>query len=125
MATQFRVDITDEEQYAKEVLKGSTGNLHVLEVYQKWCGPTRAVVSTFKRYLLENPDAPVRFFTCCNETVQALSKFDKCEPSFLFIRDGKVAEEVIGVQLPRITRFIQQLSSNNTVAPQHNSSSDE
>ena len=58
----------------------------VLEVYQKWCGPTRAVVSTFKRYLLENPDAPVRFFTCCNETVQDLAKYDKCEPSFLFIR---------------------------------------
>ncbi len=58
----------------------------VLEVYQKWCGPTRAVVSTFKRFLLENPDAPVRFFTCSNETVQDLAKYDKCEPSFLFIR---------------------------------------
>ena len=32
MATQFQVDIADEEQYTKEVLKGSTGNLHGMDL---------------------------------------------------------------------------------------------
>jgi hypothetical protein len=40
-------------------------------------------------------------------------------------QDGKIAEEVAGVQLPKLTRLIQQLSSSSAVAQRSSSSSED
>lgn len=154
----------------------------VVELYQQWCGPTKAVITTFKRFLLDNPAADVKFYTVCVNKVPALSRFEgKSEPAFIFIKvrprsgctctpprncspkfyrapptkvceltkgtpqqdrpqhltlaaaglcsspqDGKVLEEVVGVQLPKLTRLMQTLSAaGGSAAVVHSSSTEE
>lgn len=54
----------------------------VVECYQAWCGPTKAVQSTFKRFITESLDAAanVKFYTVrCTQRHAALA----CPPSRL------------------------------------------
>lgn len=168
----------------------------VVEVYQAWCGPSKAVQSTFKKILLDSPDAAIQFFTVCAAKVPALEKYDHCEPKFLLVKvcssppqkepagnsapqrfvrtqvithvhqrrrqqhqgryswsgkasssfrrptsppgplcwllrrpplaqDSKAVEEVVGLQLPKLTRLIQQLSTGGGALAQRHSSTEE
>lgn len=36
--------------------------LHVVEVFSTWCGPSEAILSTYKRVQLEYPGRKIRFF---------------------------------------------------------------
>ncbi len=35
----------------------------VVELYQSWCGPCKAIISTFKRIYFDAGDRPLKFFT--------------------------------------------------------------
>ena len=36
--------------------------LHIVEVFSGWCGPSEAILSTYKRVSLEYPKRKIRFF---------------------------------------------------------------
>ena len=36
--------------------------LHIVEVFSTWCGPSAAILSTYKRVSLEYPNRKMRFF---------------------------------------------------------------
>ena len=40
----------------------------VVECYKEWCGPCKAVVSSFRRISLDLGDAPIKFYTVMRGT---------------------------------------------------------
>lgn len=106
----FVVDIASESQFKTEVLD-TPGTLQVVEVYQSWCGPCKAVQSTFKRLYFEFTDRPLKFYSLAAERLPILKDYvGKSIPVFLFFKDGREVEKVVGVQAPTLTRLITDLS---------------
>ncbi|PNH05552.1 Dynein light chain, flagellar outer arm [Tetrabaena socialis] len=62
MAMAFVTDLTTEAQYKSEITD-TPGTLQVIEVYQPWCGPSKAVQSTFKRLYFDLNDRPLKFYS--------------------------------------------------------------
>uniref|UniRef100_A0A670JC35 Thioredoxin domain-containing protein n=1 Tax=Podarcis muralis TaxID=64176 RepID=A0A670JC35_PODMU len=57
----------------------------VVDVYQGWCGPCKAVVNLFRKIRNEFGDDLLRFAVAEVDSVDALEKYrGKCEPTFLF-----------------------------------------
>ena len=58
----FQIDITNADTWRREVLE-VPGTLQVIELYQTWCGPCKAIQSTFKRVYFDAGDKPLKFYT--------------------------------------------------------------
>ena len=82
----FATELTSEEQWKAEI-EGSAGtvqggfrvylwpeagrpipaltcdSLAVIEVYQDWCGPCKAITGTFRRLCFDLGDRPLKFYT--------------------------------------------------------------
>ncbi|KAG8139488.1 hypothetical protein E2320_002255, partial [Naja naja] len=60
--------------------------LSVVDVYQAWCGPCKAVVNLFRRLKNEyGEDNLLHFAVAEADSVMTLLPFkDKCEPAFVF-----------------------------------------
>ncbi|GIL76270.1 hypothetical protein Vretifemale_5881 [Volvox reticuliferus] len=106
----FITEITSEAQFKTEILE-TPGTLQVIEVFQSWCGPCKAVQSTFKRLYFDLNDRPLKFYSVSAERLPMLREYvGKCRPVFLFWKDGKQVEVVIGVQAPALTQLVTGLS---------------
>ena len=86
----------------------------MVEVYQKWCGRTAAVASSWRRFMLEHSEAAavVRFAfvdaTACAGVPELQPYNDTCRPAFLFIHSGAVKGAVEGVHPPRLLRCLEE-----------------
>ncbi|XP_059829798.1 thioredoxin domain-containing protein 6-like isoform X1 [Hypanus sabinus] len=81
--------------------------LSVVDVHQGWCGPCKAILSTFRRLKMEFGEELLHFHTVQAGLIPLLQGFDgKCEPAFLFIVAGKIVDYVKGVNAPVINRKI-------------------
>eukprot|EP00955_Chlamydomonas_euryale_P116564 366426-Chlamydomonas_euryale.AAC.28 len=77
----------------------------VVELYQPWAGPCKAILNTFKRIYFDAGDKPLKFFTVCGMgaaarphvgrevDVEAVGEpfteyKGKCQPVFLFYKVG-------------------------------------
>uniref|UniRef100_A0A061SHR5 Flagellar outer arm dynein 14 kDa light chain lc5 n=1 Tax=Tetraselmis sp. GSL018 TaxID=582737 RepID=A0A061SHR5_9CHLO len=105
----FQVDIKSDSAWNEEILQ-TPGLLQVVELYQEWSGPCKAVQSTFKRIYFEMSDSPLKFYTACVNKVSSLAQYEgSCEPLFLFYKDGQELQRVQGVKVPDLSRAIMQL----------------
>ena len=60
-------------------------SLSVIDVHQKWCGPCKAIQSTFKRIFFDYGDKPMKFFTADATQIDALAGLvGSAEPAFVF-----------------------------------------
>lgn len=72
------MDLTDDQGWTEEILNtpGITQgyfiihlsyntplNNTVIECYQNWCGPCKAITSTFKKLYFDLGDKPLKFYT--------------------------------------------------------------
>ncbi|KAG2493731.1 hypothetical protein HYH03_007954 [Edaphochlamys debaryana] len=106
----FVVDITSDAQWKQEII--GTPGLQVIEIYQGWCGPCKAVQSTFKRLYFDLNDRPLKFFSVAADKLPLFKEYvGKCIPVFLFYKDGKQVEKVVGVQAPSLNRLVMDLSA--------------
>ncbi|GLI64908.1 hypothetical protein VaNZ11_008301 [Volvox africanus] len=106
----FVTEIASEAQFKAEILE-TPGTLQVIEVFQSWCGPCKAVQSTFKRLYFDLNDRPLKFYSVSAERLPMLREYvGKCIPIFLFWKDGKQVEVVVGVQAPALNRLVMELS---------------
>uniref|UniRef100_A0A672QWF3 NME/NM23 family member 8 n=1 Tax=Sinocyclocheilus grahami TaxID=75366 RepID=A0A672QWF3_SINGR len=81
----------------------------VVDVYQKWCGPCRAVVSLFRKIKNELGDELLHFATAEADGIEALEKYrGKCEPTFLFYAGGELVSVLRGPNTPLLQRVIQE-----------------
>jgi nucleoside diphosphate kinase/thiol-disulfide isomerase/thioredoxin len=112
MALQAEVESQEdwEETISKE-------GLTVVDVYQEWCGPCKAIVSTFKRIKNESGDDMLRFAMAKCDSIESLERYrGKCEPCFLFYASGALVAVVRGANCPLLTTTIlEQLAYEHKV----------
>ncbi|GFH18903.1 flagellar outer dynein arm light chain 5, thioredoxin-like protein [Haematococcus lacustris] len=107
----FQIDIKSSDMFRKEVLDVPS-TCQVCEVYQGWAGPCKAIVSTFKRIFFDSGDRPLKFYTVDAEKVGGMEEYrGHCQPVFLFFKDGKVVDKVVGVIAPALERKIMEHSA--------------
>ncbi|XP_047418435.1 thioredoxin domain-containing protein 3 [Sciurus carolinensis] len=85
--------------------------LTVIDVYQAWCGPCKAVQPLFRKLKNEiNEDEILHFVVAEADNIVTLHSFrDKCEPVFLFSLNGKIIAKIEGANAPLINRKVTNL----------------
>nr|XP_021139909.1 thioredoxin domain-containing protein 3 isoform X2 [Columba livia] len=101
--TQFQTIITNQDQWDEVLLKKG---VVVIDVYQAWCGPCKAVLNLFRKLKTEFDDDDVLHFAVAEaDNIPTLEPFRKtCEPVFLFCVNGKIIAMVRGANAPLLTK---------------------
>ncbi|XP_056145297.1 thioredoxin domain-containing protein 6 [Lampris incognitus] len=87
----------------------AAAGLAVVDVYQQWCGPCRAVVSLLRKIKNELSDDLLHFATAEADSIDALEKYrGKCEPTFLFYGGGELVAVLRGADAPLLQRMISE-----------------
>ncbi|KAG2437995.1 hypothetical protein HXX76_005609 [Chlamydomonas incerta] len=109
----FITEIANEAQWKTEVLE-TPGTLQVVEVFQSWCGPCKAVQSIFKKLYFDLNDRLLKFYSVSSERLPFLKEYvGKCKPIFLFFKDGKQVEKIDGVKAPQLNKVVTEMSGKN------------
>ncbi|NXL53964.1 TXND3 protein, partial [Podilymbus podiceps] len=104
----FQAIITNQNQWDEMLL---TKGVVVIDVYQAWCGPCKAVLNLFRKLKNEFGEDDVLHFAVAEaDSIPTLQPFrNKCEPVFLFCVNGKIIAIVRGVNGPLISKKITEL----------------
>ncbi|XP_007948297.1 thioredoxin domain-containing protein 3 [Orycteropus afer afer] len=105
---QLQAIITNQSLWDEMMLnKGLT----VIDVYQAWCGPCKAMQTLFRKLKNElNEDEILHFAVAEADNIVTLQPFrDKCEPVFLFSLNGKIISKVKGANAPLVNEKVMQL----------------
>ncbi|XP_007115071.2 thioredoxin domain-containing protein 3 [Physeter macrocephalus] len=103
--------------------------LTVIDVYQAWCGPCKAMQSLFRKLKIElNEDEILHFAVAEADSIVTLQPFrDKCEPVFLFSVNGKIVAKIKGANAPLVSQKIitfineeRKIAAGEMVRPQYN-----
>ncbi|XP_037345331.2 thioredoxin domain-containing protein 6 isoform X1 [Pungitius pungitius] len=94
-----------------------TVSVPVVDVYQQWCGPCRAVVSLLRKIKNELSDDLLHFATAEADSINALERYrGKCEPTFLFYGGGEMVAVLRGANAPLLQRMIvEELANEKSV----------
>ncbi|XP_038644174.1 thioredoxin domain-containing protein 6 isoform X2 [Scyliorhinus canicula] len=106
--------VLNQEQW--DVMLAVTG-LTVVDVYQAWCGPCKAVISLFRKIKNELGDNHLHFAVAEADLIDTLQKYrGKCQPTFLFYGGGKLVTVVRGANAPLLQKsIIAQLGAEKRV----------
>ncbi|KAM6375544.1 thioredoxin domain-containing protein 3 [Alca torda] len=106
--TQLQAIITNQNQWDEMLL---TKGVVVIDVYQAWCGPCKAVLSLFRKLKNDFGEDDVLHFAVAEaDSILTLKPFrNKCEPVFLFCVNGKIIATVRGVNAPLISKKVTEL----------------
>ncbi|XP_043931813.1 thioredoxin domain-containing protein 6-like [Protopterus annectens] len=110
----LQATVVNQEQWEEMLaVKGLT----VVDVYQNWCGPCKAVVSLLRKIKNELGDDLLLFAVAEADSVEALDKYrGKCEPTFLFYAGGELVAVVRGANAPLLQKVIlEQLQAEKKV----------
>ncbi|XP_072253270.1 thioredoxin domain-containing protein 6 [Leuresthes tenuis] len=113
----LQASVTNQEQW-EEML--TTKGLTVVDVYQQWCGPCRAVVSLLRKIKNELGDDLLHFATAEVDSIDTLERYrGKCEPTFLFYGGGELVAVLRGANAPMLQRIIvEELAKEKLVLEQ-------
>ncbi|XP_060784580.1 thioredoxin domain-containing protein 6-like [Neoarius graeffei] len=113
----LQVSISNDEQWGEML---ATKGLTVVDLFQKWCGPCRAVVSLFRKIKNELGDDLLHFAIAEADSIDALEKYrGKCEPTFLFYAGGDLVAVVRGPNPPLLQKMIlEELAKEKKVLEQ-------
>ncbi|KAF6086450.1 NME/NM23 family member 8 [Phyllostomus discolor] len=102
--------------------------LTVIDVYQAWCGPCKAMQTLFRKLKNElNEDEILHFVVAEADNIVTLQPFrDKCEPIFLFSVNGKIIAKIEGANAPLVNKKIislineeRNIAAGKMVRPQY------
>ncbi|XP_069554711.1 thioredoxin domain-containing protein 6 [Brachyistius frenatus] len=100
----LQASVTNQEQW-EEML--TTKGLTVVDVYQQWCGPCRAMVSLLRKIKNELGDDLLHFATAEADSIDALERYrGKCQPTFHFYGGGELVAVLRGANAPMLQRLI-------------------
>ncbi|NWX72825.1 TXND3 protein, partial [Alca torda] len=107
-SVSFQAIITNQNQWDEMLL---TKGVVVIDVYQAWCGPCKAVLSLFRKLKNDFGEDDVLHFAVAEaDSILTLKPFrNKCEPVFLFCVNGKIIATVRGVNAPLISKKVTEL----------------
>ncbi|KAM6142942.1 thioredoxin domain-containing protein 3 [Phoenicopterus ruber ruber] len=105
---QLQTIITNQNEWDEMLL---TEGVVVIDVYQAWCGPCKAVLNLFRKLKNEFGEDDVLHFAVAEaDNIPTLKPFrNRCEPVFLFCVNGKIIAIVRGVNAPLISKKITEL----------------
>ncbi|XP_066183948.1 thioredoxin domain-containing protein 3 [Sylvia atricapilla] len=105
---QIQTIINDQNQWDEMLL---TKGIVVIDVYQAWCGPCKAVQNLFRKLKIDfSEDNLLHFASAEADSIKTLKSFrNSCEPVFLFCVHGKILSMVKGVNAPLITKIVTDL----------------
>ncbi|XP_017589923.1 PREDICTED: thioredoxin domain-containing protein 3 [Corvus brachyrhynchos] len=105
---QLQTVITNQNQWDEMLQKNG---IVVIDVYQAWCGPCKAVLNLFRKLRNEfSEDNVLHFAVAEADSIESLKPFrNSCEPVFLFSVHGKILAIVKGVNAPLITKTVTEL----------------
>ncbi|XP_072117582.1 thioredoxin domain-containing protein 6-like isoform X3 [Mobula birostris] len=102
--TILQITVSSQEQW--DEMLAVTG-LTVVDVYQGWCGPCKAVISLFRKIKNELGDDLLHFAMAEVDNVDSLQEYrGKCEPTFLFYGGGQLVAVVRGANTPLLQKTI-------------------
>ncbi|PFX23757.1 Thioredoxin domain-containing protein 3-like [Stylophora pistillata] len=102
---ELQVEIKTQEQW-DELL--SKEGLIVADTYSAWCGPCKAIVSSFKRLKNELGDDLLVFATAETDSINSLEAYRmKSQPTFLFYAGGLLVNVVRGCNCPALIKTIR------------------
>ncbi|GIQ84324.1 thioredoxin [Kipferlia bialata] len=80
--------------------------LMVVDFFATWCPPCRRIAPLVAQWAEENPE--VTFVKVDVDQVSDLGQRMgvRAMPTFIFIKDGKKVDEVVGANVPQIVEFI-------------------
>ncbi|KAM9698548.1 thioredoxin domain-containing protein 3-like isoform 2-T2 [Dama dama] len=102
-------------------------HLVVIDVYQAWCGPCKAMQTLFRKLKNElNEDELLHFAVAEADSIVTLQPFrDKCEPVFLFSVNGTIVAKIQGANAPLVNQKIitlvdeeRKIAAGEMVRPQ-------
>ncbi|XP_061443458.1 thioredoxin domain-containing protein 3 [Rhineura floridana] len=105
---QLQTVIVSQVQWEEMLLnKGLT----VVDVYQAWCGPCKAVLSLFRKLKNEYGEDNLLHFAVAeaNSVVSLLPFKDKCEPAFIFCVNGNMIDIVRGANGPLLCKKVIEI----------------
>jgi len=110
----LQVEVETQEEWEEMLAKEG---LTVVDVYQDWSGPCKAMVSNFRRFKNELGDDLLRFAVAKADTVDALEKYrGRCEPCFLFFAGGVLVSVIRGANCPLLQKYVfDQLATEHRV----------
>uniref|UniRef100_A0AAY5L6N0 Nucleoside diphosphate kinase-like domain-containing protein n=1 Tax=Esox lucius TaxID=8010 RepID=A0AAY5L6N0_ESOLU len=104
---KLQIEVSNEEQWKEALL---APGLLVVDVYQRWCGPCKAVQNIFRKCKTEYGDDLLRFAVAEADDILELSSLKgKCLPVCLFYSGGKLLSIVRGVNGPLLQKTILEL----------------
>ncbi|KAM6315241.1 thioredoxin domain-containing protein 3 [Aegotheles albertisi] len=105
---QLQTTITDQNQWDEMLL---TKGVVVIDVYQAWCGPCKAVLNLFRKLKNDFSEDDVLHFAVAEaDSIPTLQPFrNNCEPVFLFCVNGKIIAAVRGVNCPLLSKKVTEL----------------
>ncbi|XP_032987788.1 thioredoxin domain-containing protein 6 isoform X1 [Rhinolophus ferrumequinum] len=110
----LQVNISTQELW-EEML--TSKGLTVVDVYQRWCGPCKPVVSLFQKMRIEIGLDLLHFALAEADCLDVLEKYrGRCEPTFLFYAGGELVAVVRGANAPLLQKTIlDQLEAEKKV----------
>ncbi|KAM9095197.1 thioredoxin domain-containing protein 3-like [Sarcophilus harrisii] len=102
--------VINNETLWEEMLQNK--GLTVIDVYQAWCGPCKAIQALFRKLKneLSSEEELLHFAVAEADSLITLQPFrDKCEPLFLFSLNGRIVSMVKGANAPLLNAKVIQL----------------
>ncbi|XP_035109081.2 thioredoxin domain-containing protein 3 isoform X1 [Callithrix jacchus] len=101
--------VVDSQSLWDEMLQNK--GLTVIDVYQAWCGPCKAMQPLFRKLKNElNEDEILHFAIAEADNIVTLQPLrDKCEPVFLFSVNGKIIAKIQGANAPLVSKKVVNL----------------
>uniref|UniRef100_A0A8D1RI03 Thioredoxin domain-containing protein n=1 Tax=Sus scrofa TaxID=9823 RepID=A0A8D1RI03_PIG len=121
----FLQAVIDNQSLWDEMLQNK--GLTVIDVYQAWCGPCKAMQTLFRKLKNElNEDEMLHFAVAEADSIVTLQSFrDKCEPLFLFSVNGKIIAKIKGANAPLVNQKVitlineeRKIAAGEMVRPQ-------
>ncbi|XP_072185943.1 thioredoxin domain-containing protein 3 [Excalfactoria chinensis] len=105
---QLQTTICNQDEW-DEMLQ--TKGVVVIDVYQAWCGPCKAVLNLFRKLKSDfSEDDLLQFAVAEADNIETLQPFRNiCEPMFLFCVNGKIITIVRGANAPLLSKKITEL----------------
>ncbi|CCF59020.1 hypothetical protein KAFR_0F04250 [Kazachstania africana CBS 2517] len=91
-----------------DIVKTSSDKLSVVDFYATWCQPCKAMIPLMTKLIQENPT--VNFYKVDVDESMELAQSCKITamPSFLFLKDGKTLDKVIGANTMKLLENIDE-----------------